>query len=271
MAPCQCPLWGSVLGLCGFGLGWAAASWKYKRSLRMRARFLSFVAHEINTPVTSLHMTVMNFVNGLFGPVSDEHRPWLILMREQSARLACLIGDLRDLIHVDLHRDLRLNPEAVDLGELAASCLEGMRESISRSGAEVESAVEPGLPAVKTDPDRMARVLAALLTHARKFRVKGPLRVRCSRSEASGRAGVRFAVEYTGLPLPSGDEDSVLDLYYPVRVPESQVLAGVGLGLGLPRLLVAAHGGEMTLRVGPDGSTCIAVWLPTQGPEGPWS
>ncbi|MFA5139505.1 MAG: HAMP domain-containing sensor histidine kinase [Elusimicrobiota bacterium] len=262
MAPCQCPLWASLAGVCGLALGWAAASWYHRRSLRMRARFLSFVAHEINTPVTSMHMTVMNFVNGLFGPVSDEHRPWLILMREQSARLACLIGDLRDFIHVDLHRDLRLSPEAVDLGELAGRALESMKESMARSGAEVENAIETGLPPVQADPDRMARVLAALLTHARKFRVKGSLRVRCSRSEAFGRGGVRFAVEYTGLPLPPGDEDRVLDLFYPVRVPESQVLAGVGLGLGLPRLLVAAHGGEMTLRVAPDGATCIAVWMP---------
>ncbi|MEK7747348.1 MAG: hypothetical protein AAB576_11845, partial [Elusimicrobiota bacterium] len=54
----------------GLGLGWAAAWWLFRRRENMRARYLSFVAHELNTPVSALNMTVLNFVNGLFGPVS---------------------------------------------------------------------------------------------------------------------------------------------------------------------------------------------------------
>lgn len=64
-----------LLLACGFAAGWAAAAWRGRRLERTRARMLSFVSHELNTPVTSLRMTVSNFLSGVFGPVPEEQKP----------------------------------------------------------------------------------------------------------------------------------------------------------------------------------------------------
>ena len=72
-----CVLFALLLGL---GIGWFCAG-RYRRKHELaRAQFLSFVAHELNSPLTSLNMTVMNFVQGTFGPIEKEHEPWFRMM-----------------------------------------------------------------------------------------------------------------------------------------------------------------------------------------------
>ncbi|MEK7744896.1 MAG: HAMP domain-containing sensor histidine kinase [Elusimicrobiota bacterium] len=244
----------------GLGLGWAAAWWLFRRRENMRARYLSFVAHELNTPVSALNMTVLNFVNGLFGPVSDEHKPWLVLMREQTARLSALVGDLRDLLHEEFHRDLHLSLESVPLAPLLEQCLDGMRDSFSRSGAPLRLSGLDALPPAHGDADRLLRVFSAVLTHARKFRSKGEVSVAGFSAEGGSRVGLR--VDYEGPTVPPELVFKALDLFYPVHNPKSQVLASTGLGLGLANRLVEAHGGRMSLSVDPEGRSRIEVELP---------
>ena len=242
----------------GAAVGWGLAALRARKERKVRARLLSFVAHEVNTPVSALNMTVLNFVNGVFGPVPEEHMPWIVLIREQVARLNALVGDLRDLIHVEFHRDLQLNREQVSLPGLAVQALEGMTEALSRSGAEVDNRIPPDLPPMDADPERIGRVVNAVLTHARKFRVSGPVVL----SGGAGPGGVEFHVEYLGRKVPREQVARALDLFYPVHNPGSQVLASVGVGLGLPCRIVHAHGGKMSLTVDEKGYCRISVTLP---------
>lgn len=251
-----------ALVLAAFAAGWAAASWRARRLELLRARFLSFVAHEFITPVTTMNMTALNFLNGVFGEVNPEQRPWLQMICEQIARLESLVGDLRDLIHLELHRDLRVALEPVHPGELAEKVLATMREGITRGKAELVVEGLEGLPEIQADSERLQRVLSAALSHARKFRTKGPLRL-AGRAEG-GR--VVLAVEYEGPPVTPEQQRQALDLYHAVRNPDSHILASTGLGLGIACRLVELHGGKMTLASDAAGRTRIEVLLPEKAP-----
>lgn len=250
---------GWLLGVAaGAAAGLAAGLWLGRRRERMRGRFLSFVAHEINTPITALNMTVLNFVQGTFGPVAPEHRPWLELIAGEAHRLAALVGDLRDLLHAEWHRDLRLELEPLPPAAVARKSLEAARAAFARAGVPLEAELPDGLPRARADADRLERVFTAILTHARKFRTRDAVRVSAGREAGE----VCVTVRYAGTPVPAAELRTALDLYHPVREPESQVLAGVGLGLGMARVLVEAHGGRMTLEIDGEGRARIAVSLP---------
>ncbi|MBI5242254.1 MAG: HAMP domain-containing histidine kinase [Elusimicrobia bacterium] len=250
--------WAILLALASFAAGWAAASWRARLLEKMRARYLSFVSHEFITPVTTLNMTILNFLNGIFGEVREDQRPWLLMIFEQVGRLDALVGDLRDLIHIELHRDLHLNRERARLADLLQKSLGSMREGIVRSGAEVKVEGFDALPELDLDPERIQRVLTAALHHARKFRMKGPITLAARAAQGS----VSVAVEYDGPVVAPELLRQALDLYFAVHNPKSQVLACTGLGLGLACRLVEAHGGRMTLEVDGAGHARIAFDLP---------
>lgn len=255
---------GILLAAAAFAAGWAASAWRSRRLEKLRARYFSFVAHEFITPLTTMNMTVLNFLSGIFGEVREDQQPWLLMLREQIGRLDALVGDMRDLIHMELHRDLHLNRETAPLAPIAKNCLEVMRSGLARAGVDVRVEGLDALPELDIDPDRILRVIEAALNHARKFRVGGPIAL-------TGSAAGRFAsirVDYDGPPVPPESLEHALSLYYAVQNPKSQVLASTGLGLGIARRLVEAHGGRMSLQVDGAGHARISMELPVS-PEAP--
>lgn len=243
----------------GFGLGWAAR-WRLERRASVRrGRMLSFVAHELNTPLTAVNMTALNFLSGVFGPLARDQQEWMLMMKEQVTRLGGLVGELRDFIHLEFQKDLRIRPEPVDLGKVVRTVLAQSEGTVTRSGARMNLDVPEGLPRVSTDPDRLQRILASMLAHARKFRKDGPIAL------AARVVGpvVEIRLAYTSNTLPSGEPERMLDLYYPISgSASSQLLSSVGTGLGLCRILLEKQGGSLRMTVDRGGATELRLRLP---------
>jgi len=124
--------------LGGLVLGAAAAAgvflWHRARRLRW-GRFFSHAAHEINTPITAINITTLNFLSGVFGEMPPDQVKWMEMMREQVGRLNGMVGELRDLIHLMLSRDLVVQTQSVAPAELVAEALALVRRSASTSPA----------------------------------------------------------------------------------------------------------------------------------------
>ncbi len=226
---------------------------------RLRGRMLSFVAHELNTPITGLNMTVLNFLSGVFGPMPKDQEEWMRMMRGQVQRLNSLVGDLRDFLHLEFHRDLHLRKEEVDLAQLLREALEATRIGVSRDDVPLDVDVPERLPRVSADQERIFRVFLAVLAHARKFRRQGALSLKARAQDGALRVTVGFA----SMPPAPGQAERSLELFYPVS-GNSQVLASVGVGLGLGRAIVEMHGGSMSLSIEADGRTLVEVCLPAK-------
>jgi signal transduction histidine kinase len=229
-----------------------------RKDLRLRGRYLSFLTHEINNPVASLNMTALNLVQGVFGAVPEEFKPWFSMLREQTARLAALVGDLRDLVHIEFHEDFAIELSLANPEEVLKECLNWIREAYERAGTELRVEGFSGLPPARMDSDRIGRVICAALWHARKFRLKGPVAVRGK----SGGGRLSLSVEYEGMPMSQEAALACLDLYAAARNPDSQVLVSTGAGLGLARRIVEAHRGRLSFSVSPDGLSRIEIDLP---------
>ena len=228
----------------GAAAGAAAAAWAARRRRKELGRFVSFAAHEINTPITAVNMTVLNLLSGVFGTLDAEKLPWVNLMREQMVRLNAIIGELRDLIHVELDKELLLRSEPAQTAELLDGAANSVAQGLQQAGAPLEVDAGSAPPVVLGDPDRLQRTLTSLLFHAKKFRSAGP--VRLSAREEGGAAA--FEVAFEGPALPPGEAERSLDAFYPARAAR-QTMTATGTGLGVLRLLLRRQGGDLRLRV----------------------
>ncbi len=231
-------------------------AWAFGRRARFLGRFFSFAAHELNTPITAVNMTILNLLGGVFGPLPAEQVQWIEMMREQMARLSGMVGELRDLLHLELHRDLVMHKEDVEPSEIVDSAVGAVQFGCANAGVPLERSVEPGLPKTSCDPDRAPRTLTSMLFHARKFRTGGPVRVQAS---LSGRL-VRFSVEFEAAKLTPEEAERSLDLYYPARM-RGQSMAATGLGLGILRAVAREQEGDFLLEAR-DGKARLSLLLP---------
>lgn len=244
--------------LAGAALG-GAAVWRRSRAARARdARLLSFALHELNTPATAVNMTLINLLSGVFGEVPPDQQKWLEMARDQMGRMNGLIGEVRDFLHMEFHRDLKTAPEPTGVAEVVENALVAHRGGFAQANLELKTEVAEGLPLVSADPDRTARTLASLISHARKFRVSGPVTV----SARPGTRGVVFAVAYTSKPLPPERFADSLELYYPAVKRRDQLLTATGLGLGFLRALSRRAGAELAYSGDAAGGARLELTVP---------
>jgi len=235
----------------GGGAVWA---WR-RRSEKKFARVFSFAMHELNTPITAVNMTVLNLLSDVFGELPPALKPWVEMTREQVGRLNGLVGEVRDFVHMELHEDLRVGSAEMSAQEIVDEALISIARGMEQAGVEFKSSVEPGLPALRVDPDRAARCLTSALFHARKFRTSGGIELKAVRAPA----GAAFVVSYDGPRLPPGAVRDSLDLYYPARRGKSQTLGATGLGLGLVREVARLSGGDLDYHVDDAGRSRLTL------------
>jgi signal transduction histidine kinase len=249
--------------LAGFAAGALAAAavfaWR-AHALRMKiGRFFSFAAHEINTPITAINMTVLNLAGGVFGEVPKDQRKWLEMTREQLVRLNGMVGELRDFIHLEFQRDLAVRFEEIQPAEVVAYASRAIKLGCEQAGIEVSIQVEEGLGAMRADADRLGRSVSTLAFHARKFHAGGPIAIGARKAPGGGAV---FTVSFNGPKLSAGDAARSLEVFFPAEIRRTHAMTATGLGLGVVRELARRQGGELELSIDAAGRQTLSLRVP---------
>jgi signal transduction histidine kinase len=121
--------------------------------------------------------------------------------------------------------------------------------------------VDPHLPTITADPDRIGEVLANLLGNALRHTPAGG-RVEVT-AQPRGRQ-LLLTVSDTGEGIPPAQLERVFERFY--RVDSSRAhreAGGSGIGLTIARTLVEAHNGQIRAHSdGPGHGTRFTVTLP---------
>lgn len=232
-----------------------------------KSDFVSFVAHEMRSPLTSISgfsaMLQKSENSTALGaaplPVASRTR-FLGLIREESERLTRLINNLLDVAKLEAGRAIELNRDRVDFAPLADMALESQRTYSSRHTL-VRSFAE--LPPVYADADKVTQILINLLSNALKYSPGGVVTL-----SAQARDGwLEVSVRDQG-PGIAPEQRGVLFSRFG-RTPSASQGAGsrakptgTGLGLFLTKHLVETHGGRIWAESEPGHGATFRFTLP---------
>ncbi|MBI5442984.1 MAG: GAF domain-containing protein [Deltaproteobacteria bacterium] len=207
---------------------------------RLKSDFLSTVSHELRTPLTSIR----SFSEILLRyEVADEERKrrFVRIIHDEAERLSRMINDLLDLSKIEAGK-LELTIEPQDLAGAVAQALDVTKPLFVEKGVDAAALVEPSLPPVLADRDRLRQILAKLLSNASKFSPEGGrIRIGCRRRGAYALV----SVSDEGPGIPPGRLHEIFDRYTQVRDPQKDHPLGTGLGLSISRDLVEKLGGRI--------------------------
>lgn len=111
---------------------------------------------------------------------------------------------------------------------------------------------------VHADRDRMDQVLGNLVGNAVKFTTESEVRI--ALRVADGRAQV--LVSDTGAGIAADELPLIFDRFFRASSSHRSATPGTGLGLGIARSLVEAHGGTLTVDSEPGRGTTFTISLP---------
>jgi len=221
-----------------------------------RRQLLANLVHEIGRPLGALVAAVQALSGG-----ADEdpalRRELEHGMETQLHGLQHLLDDLARL-HDQVLGTLELNRKEIPLYEYLANFLVPWRQVAVQNGLAWDSTVPADLPVVAADPDRLAQAMGNLVSNAIKYT---PPRGRITVAAGADADEIWIRVSDTGPGITPDDLQHIFTPFY--RGPAGRRFPqGMGLGLGIARDLIAAHGGRLTVESVVGQGSHFTIWLP---------
>jgi PAS domain S-box-containing protein len=202
-----------------------------------KTEFLSIVSHEFRTALTGIQGFSELIRDG--GLEIDEVRAYGGYIFNDADRINRLIGDMLDLDRMESGR-MSMRSGDVDINEVLSEAI--ARAGTSTANVEFHSDLDPRLPIVTGDRDRLIQVVSNLVNNAVKYSPDGGKVTLSTRGEG-GFALV--SVTDTGLGIPPDEIGHVFERFRRVRSGAAQSIPGTGLGLTIVKQIVEMHGGKI--------------------------
>lgn len=206
---------------------------------QLRADLLRSISHDLRTPLTSISGNASNLLSNenefsqetrmqIYGDIYDDSM-WLIK----------LVENLLSVTRIEDGRmDLRMSAELMD--EVIA---EAMRHTDrNRDGRKIEVSSDEEFILGKMDARLIVQVVINLVDNAVKYTPEGA-QIRIHTGKKDGMVVV--SVSDTGPGISDEQKSKVFDMFYTGTNRAADGRRSLGLGLGLCRSIIRAHGGEI--------------------------
>jgi signal transduction histidine kinase len=222
-------------------------------STQLRRQMTADIAHELRTPLS----VILGYTEALSDGKLQGKPAIYDAMYGEARLLSHLVDDLRTLSLADAG-ELTLNRGLVSAGECVERTAAAQGELAAQRGIRLEVQVTPDLPLVDVDRERIAQVLANLVSNALRYTPEGG--VITLSAQASGDR-VLLRVSDTGPGIEPEHLPFVFNRFY--RADDSRPSNGEsGLGLAIAKSLVEAQGGTIQVESTPGQGATFTVGLP---------
>ncbi|MFT4171600.1 MAG: PAS domain-containing protein [Rhodocyclaceae bacterium] len=221
-----------------------------ERASESKSTFLANMSHELRTPMHA----ILSFAH--LGEQRAERVPaaklreYFSRVRNSGERLMGLLNDLLDLSKLDAG-SMSIDLADVFLGDPIAEVTHEFDALLVANGLRLVVDIDPALPHVLADRQRIGQVIRNLMSNAIKFSPPGrtvAIRARCVALPEDPAANVvECVVSDEGVGIPEGELDAIFDKFFQSTRTRTGA-GGTGLGLAICREIVAAHGGQIFAR-----------------------
>jgi signal transduction histidine kinase len=208
-------------------------------------RFLSVVAHDLQSPLVATQSLLSYILDGYTGEVTEGQKDLMQRGIRRIDGLLMLITDLLDIPRIEagqLKREMR----EVSVNEVVKQGTEGLDNLARQKGLVLKVELPESSPKIYGASRRLQQVVTNLTSNAINYTRDGTVLVKL----LDGDNDVRVEVVDSGIGIPPDDLPRLFNDFF----RGSNVGAkGTGLGLSISKRIVEAHGGK--------------IWVESPSPE----
>ncbi len=231
-----------------------AAMEQLEKVNRAKSEFVSIVSHEFRTPLTGIQ-GFSEMMRDMDLPIA-EMKEYAADIHKDAMRLTRMINEMLDLSRMEAGR-MTMSVEAADLNAIVADVADRMRPQAP--GHPIVLQLDPQLPTLSADRDRLTQVVGNLLSNAVKYSpTGGEIVVATERQQAS----VHLLVRDHGMGISPDALETIWERYARIDSQETKGIQGTGLGLPIVRQIVTLHGGSVWAESEPGRGSIFHVLLP---------
>ena len=210
---------------------------KLEEERRQFVRFLSVVAHDLQSPLVATQSLLSYIVDGYTGDITDGQQDLLQRGIRRIDELLTLITDLLDIPRIEAGQ-LEREMQQISLNGVVKQAVVGLDNVARQKGIALEVELPESSPAVYASSRRLQQVLNNLISNAISNTRDGTALVRVKEHDSE----IRVEVMDTGIGIPPGELPRVFDDFFRGSNAGKK---GTGLGLSISKRIIEAHGGKI--------------------------
>jgi signal transduction histidine kinase len=222
------------------------------RANQSKSEFVSFVAHELKNPLTSIKGYADVLINGVMGGLSEQQRGFIGTIRSNAERMNTLVSDLNDVTKLQTN-NLRVEQEGQPFIDIVEETLRPLQQLLEEREQRVALAIPTSLPDVYVDRNRIIQVLTNMISNAHKYSpanttitiaadIQPPQRN--SKGQVT-RPMLHVRVKDEGIGMSEEDLAKLFTPYFRSENPLTREQPGTGLGLTITRGIIERHEGSV--------------------------
>jgi signal transduction histidine kinase len=224
---------------------------------RMKDDFVLTASHELRSPLTS----VQGFAELLMmdrESLTPRQVETVGIILDNCRHLVRLLNDLLDLARSDAGR-LAIRPRPTRLAPLIEDVVRTMRAQTEADEQILTEKIEPDLPLIEVEPDRIRQILVNLVTNAHEY---SPERASIQVIARVADGAVEIDVTDNGPGIPPAQMEHIFERFVRGDAGLTQRVGGTGLGLAISTSLIELHGGTISVDSEVGRGSTFTVSLP---------
>lgn len=210
-----------------------------KRAEQMKSDFVSFVTHQLRTPLSGVKWMLELAMDAKDNP--EEMQSFVQDARISTDRLIRLVNDLLDVSRLERGK-LKVAPQYIDMEELTRSIIDELAPLLHEKQQECSIQAFQDLPKPYADVQLLRQVMLNLVSNAIKY---SPAHSGIQIRMAAEPGQVRWEIKDFGIGIPKADRSKLFEKFYRAGNVLAVETEGTGLGLYLVRLIVERFGGNV--------------------------
>ncbi len=227
---------------------------------KVKDEFLSFISHELRTPVSAIIGYTMLTQEGMYGEINADQEKILGKVAARSEELLSLINALLEATKVE-DKAVKIASNEVDLVNFLDE-LRSTYEITADKGSVLNWDYPSNLPVVKTDHEKLKCILQNLINNAIKFTEEGNVTIVARYIQSSN--AMEFKIADTGIGISEASLPIIFEKFRQVDGSETRNYGGIGLGLYIVKKFTDVLGGKVDVESRPGKGSIFTVHLPVQ-------
>ncbi len=210
---------------------------KLEKTEAMRRQLIGDVSHELRTPLAAIKGYMEGLMDGVLPATPETYQQ----VHSEADRLQRLVNDLQELSRVEAGA-FQLKSEPVSINDLIEKISSTFQWQYNEKGITLETILQPDLPGVLADRDRILQVLTNLVGNALQYTpAGGKVSIQASRSQTE----VVVSVTDSGIGISPDQLPYIFNRFYRIDKSRARASGGTGIGLTIAQALVKAHHGRI--------------------------
>jgi signal transduction histidine kinase len=234
----------------------------------LKTQFLANISHDLRTPLTAIITHAEILRDGILGDLNERQQESIAGIISGGRQLLSMVGEILTYARGEANQ-LTLSWSECDVASVIERVAAVSEPLAAKKDQTLTVEVDPDVPPVHADREKVAHVLGNLLSNAIDFTPPGGRVWAVARRVANTEGGISVLIEVgdTGIGIAPEHHDLVFREFAQVDASASRQHHGTGLGLAIARKFVELHDGKIWVESALGQGSRFYFTLPVRAPR----